>query len=72
MAKYCDDTFGEFLFKQPLENYPVDTLFDSKSLTKSVKSIGMIVIYVLMFMFFMLSWADWIWAPLTLSRWTQT
>lgn len=58
MAKYCDDTFGEFLLKQPLENYPVHTLFDSKSLTKAVKSIGMMVIYVLMFMFVMLSWAD--------------
>ncbi|XP_034084399.1 1-phosphatidylinositol 4,5-bisphosphate phosphodiesterase beta-4-like isoform X2 [Gymnodraco acuticeps] len=25
MAKYCDDTFGEFLLKQPLENYPIES-----------------------------------------------
>lgn len=26
MAKYCEEIFGELLLKQPLENYPVNTL----------------------------------------------
>ncbi|XP_075940351.1 1-phosphatidylinositol 4,5-bisphosphate phosphodiesterase beta-4 [Anarhichas minor] len=25
MAKYCEETFGEFLLKQPLENYPIES-----------------------------------------------
>lgn len=25
MAKYCEEIFGDFLLKQPLENYPVNT-----------------------------------------------
>lgn len=26
MAKYCEETFGELLLRQPLENFPVNTL----------------------------------------------
>jgi len=32
MAKYCEETFGDFLLKQPLENYPVNTPSVSVSL----------------------------------------
>uniref|UniRef100_A0A8C4III3 1-phosphatidylinositol 4,5-bisphosphate phosphodiesterase n=1 Tax=Dicentrarchus labrax TaxID=13489 RepID=A0A8C4III3_DICLA len=32
MAKYCEELFGDFLLKQPLENYPVNPLSDAQSL----------------------------------------
>lgn len=36
MAKYCEEIFGDFLLKQPLENYLVNTPFLFHSASQSL------------------------------------